>query len=199
MKVAAIDFETANGASQSACSIGCCIMEQGEITWQNEILIRPHPRYGRFDAFNITIHHITPDMVADQPEWPAVYPQVKTCFEDAVVVAHNAAFDMRVLKSLDELYGIGMADFMYLDTVQIARFLYPFLANAKLDTVCSYLNMDLQHHQAGSDALGCLQIINDLMGKYQTYDIQSLIALVGLVPHHYDRLDTHEGHHRWHR
>ncbi len=187
MRVLAIDFETANGSMASACSIGYGLMDKGEILRSDEILIRPHPSVNYFNYGNINIHGITPDMVEFADDWPMVFWQIKDLFRDSVVVAHNARFDMTVLKSVNELYDIHMDDFVYVDTVNISRVIHPGLPNHRLNTVCEYLGYGLNHHHAGSDALGCLAIIQDAFESYETYDIEELMNIMYMRPLHYSK------------
>ena len=185
MRVLAIDFETANGNSASACAIGYALMDNGEIIRSDEILIKPHPSVGYFNYGNVKIHGLTPDMVRFADDWPMVYWQIKDCFRDSVVVAHNAMFDIAVLRSINELYHIKMPDFTYVDTVSISRVIHPQLINHKLNTVCEYLGYELDHHHAGSDALGCIAIILDAMEIYDTYEINELFDVMYMKQHHY--------------
>ncbi len=185
MKVLAIDFETANSSPASACSIGLALFEDGELTVSREILIKPYPRFSSFNYFNMQIHHITPEMVADAESWPYVFNDIYRYFLDSVVIAHNAAFDMTVLRSMNTVYGIEMEDFPYLDTVALSRRIYPFLANHKLNTVAEYLNLDFNHHQAGSDALACLAIVESAMDVYGVYEIEELAEVMHLRYHYY--------------
>ena len=185
MKVLAIDFETANSKPESACSLGYCLWSQGEIIDSQEILIRPHQSVNYFQYQNVRIHEITPEMVEFCDEWPMVFWQIKDYFNDSLVIAHNARFDIGVLRSINKLYGIEMNDFPYLDTVEISRAIHPYLENHKLNTVAEYLDIDLQHHHAKSDAFGCLAILENAMETYGEYDVQELIARMFLNYKHY--------------
>ena len=121
------------------------------------------------------IHHISPDMVKDAPTWPDVFTDIAGKFSNCLVVAHNALFDIGVLRSLNKLYNIDMDDFPYVDTVTVSRVIHPFLPNHRLNTVCEYLNFDFSHHRANSDALGCIAIMEDAMNLMETYDVEELI------------------------
>ena len=179
MKVLAIDFETANGSFCSACSIGYCVMDNGEIIEKNEILIRPHPRYGYFSPDNTRIHGLKKEDCAGADSWPYVFNEIYHLFQDSVVVAHNAAFDLKVLKSINTLYGIDMEDFPYLDTVYLSRKMFPQLPNHRLNTVCEYLGFQFNHHQAGQDAFGCMAIIEAGMEMLNEYDIEQIVKRTG--------------------
>lgn len=97
MRVAAIDFETANEQRSSPCAIGVAWLEDGVLTDVTTHLIRPHDM--RFSGFNISIHGIRPDDVQDAPEFPEIFHQLASRLQGATVIAHNAAFDMSVLRS----------------------------------------------------------------------------------------------------
>lgn len=187
MRVLAIDFETANGSFASACSIGYGLMDGGEILRSDEILIKPHPSVNYFNHGNISIHGITPDMVKFADDWPMVFWQIKDLFKDSIVVAHNARFDISVLKAINELYDIYMDDFLFVDTVNISRVIHPQLVNHRLNTVCEYLGYNLNHHHAGSDALGCLAIVQDAFETFDTYDIEKLLDVMCMRSYHYNK------------
>ncbi|HOP20636.1 MAG TPA: hypothetical protein PK585_11175, partial [Amphiplicatus sp.] len=70
MRTIAIDFETANEQRGSACSVGLAWIEGGDVVRVEERLIRP--RDMRFSGFNIAIHGIRPEDVANSPEFPEV-------------------------------------------------------------------------------------------------------------------------------
>ena len=63
MRIAAIDFETANESRTSACALGVAWIEGGRVVATEEHLIRP--REMRFLSMNIAIHGIRPEDVAD--------------------------------------------------------------------------------------------------------------------------------------
>ena len=186
MRILAIDFETANSSPCSACSIGYCLWDSGEITDKAEILIRPHRLFGHFDWRNVRIHGIKQNQVRDAEEWPAVYERIKDCFRDSLVVAHNAVFDMGVLSSISTLYDVETIPFDYFDSVLLSRVIHPDLVNHKLNTVCDYLNVDLNHHHAGSDALGCLAIVMDAMDMTGIYDPEELVKALQIHLVHFE-------------
>lgn len=88
----------------------------------------------------------------DAPTIEEVLPKFLEFSKDAVMVAHNADFDMGfIMKNCDRL---GIAhDFTYVDTVGMARFLLPALNRFKLDTVAKAVGVSLEnHHRAVDDA-----------------------------------------------
>ena len=67
MRIVALDFETANAYSASACSLGIAIYEEGEIIDSFEWYFKPHHLYNYFT--NSHIHGIYPEDVEEEPEF----------------------------------------------------------------------------------------------------------------------------------
>lgn len=173
MKIVAIDFETANQYSCSACSLGMSECEEGIIENKKELYFKLHPKYNFFT--NTFIHGIDAKRVENEKSFDYYYEDIKKELEGNIVVAHNAKFDVGVLNSECILYGRDIINFRYIDTVEISRMVYPELYNHKLNTVAEYLNIDLDHHEASSDAYCCLLILLKAMETYNIYDIDEFI------------------------
>jgi len=179
MKFVAIDYETANAAPQSACSFGMLVFDDGVLVHSYHTLLKPPKKYGRFLWGNQCIHNISPEMVEDAPNWEEVYPEIAPWFNEAIIIAHNAEFDMRVLVALNRFYHLPI-DFNYMCTVQMSRVVHPQLPNHKLSTVSEYLSLNHQHHDALSDAYACSMIMVDAMVKTSVFDIYELAKLLNL-------------------
>lgn len=148
-----LDFETANVAPYSACSIGMAVFDDGgEIVTRYEQLLLPHRNYRYFDPLNTEIHGIYASDVAGSPEFPEVADAVFEIIQGSFVIAHNAAFDINVLNSLCQLYRIPLPDFSYFCTCKGARRMWKHLPNHKLNTLCDFIGHRFEHHQAGADA-----------------------------------------------
>lgn len=156
MNFVAIDFETANRAGTSACSVGLAIVQQGRIVDTYETLIRPEPFYFRPEF--IDIHGIRPEQVEHEGDFSVVWPEIYKRIAGQHLVAHYAPFDSGVLKACLEFYGIKFPVPQFVCTVRLARRGLPQLPNHKLDTLCRYLNIELDHHKAGSDSIACAKI-----------------------------------------
>lgn len=156
MHAVAIDFETANETRTSACSIGVAWIEGGRVVATEEHLIRP--REMRFNPFNTAVHGIRPEDVADAPEFPEVWARIRDRMDGRLVLAHNASFDLSVLRHTLGDYGLAWPVCSYLCTVVLARRAWPNLAAHKLNYLAEYLGIALDHHRAGSDAEACGRI-----------------------------------------
>ena len=156
MKVIALDLETANEQRSSPCSIGLAWIEDGQVARVEHHWIRPPGN--RFARFNIAFHGIGPQDVEDAEEWPDVLERLRPELEGALVLAHNASFDISVIRRTCEHYDVPAPGFDYLCTVQVARGVWPDLPSHKLNVVCGHLGVDFKHHDAAGDAYACGQV-----------------------------------------
>ena len=156
MDFTAIDFETATGARNSACSVAVVTIRDGKLTDSYYTLIQPPEN--RYSYFNTQIHGLTKEDTADAADFADIWPELEKHLAGELVVAHNAKFDMGVLRACLSLYGLSSPEFSYCDTVAIARKVWPNLANHKLSTVGAFLNLHFRHHDALEDAKACAAI-----------------------------------------
>lgn len=178
MRIVAIDFETANSSLASACSLGITIYNDGELVDSFEWYIKPHHRYNYFT--NSHIHGIYEEDVINEKEFVFYYEELEKIFEDSVIVAHNANFDIGVLNAECDIYGLNHFKNKYLDTVKISRIVYPELYNHKLNTVAEYLGISLNHHNGKSDAFACMMIVLRSMESYKCYELDDFINKIGI-------------------
>lgn len=150
----AIDFETADYSSNSACSIGLVRVKKGSVIAKEHFYIRPPSNQFRFTH----IHGIRWIDVANAPSFGDLWPTIAPFFQGVdFVVAHNVGFDRRVLASVCADHGIVLPNFDYRCTVQMARKILG-IQPANLPFVCQKLEIELRHHDALSDALACARI-----------------------------------------
>ena len=153
----AIDFETANSNLTSACAIGLVGAKNGKIVYNDYFLINPEEP---FSDFNITVHHITPDMVKDAKTFPEVWEIIKDVLNNEIVVCHNAMFDISVLKACIEKYGLEYPNISVGCTLRVSKITFKdILPNCKLNTISGYLEVEHNHHNAISDAQVCYYLL----------------------------------------
>ncbi|HNY21112.1 MAG TPA: 3'-5' exonuclease [Treponemataceae bacterium] len=152
-----IDFETACRFPSSACSVGLVRVRDGAITETFYSLINPPSWMYFLDAFT-DIHGLTRDDVSSSPTFDAVWGRMREFIGDDYLVAHNAPFDRGVLAGCLEYYKIGDDVPQFDCSLKAARRKWPALQNHKLDTVSEYLGIELNHHEALSDAIACAKI-----------------------------------------
>lgn len=153
----AIDFETANYPRASACAVALVRVREGAVEDTLFSLIKPPPEMPILRTFT-AIHGIRQEDVVNAPTFAELWPRLLAFIDVDFLVAHNAPFDRGVLASCLRYYGIEREPPRFECTVAASRRAWPTLANHRLDTVSRYLGIELDHHQALSDAIACARI-----------------------------------------
>nr|WP_241740127.1 exonuclease domain-containing protein [Microbacterium invictum] len=180
MDFTAIDFETANSSSASACAVGLTRVRDGHVVAQTGWLIQPPAGHDRFFELNIGIHGIHADDVAGAPTWAEQLPTLTDFIGDDTLVAHNAGFDMRVLQSACEATSQDCPPYSYVCSLQVARRSYE-LASYRLPLVAAAAGfLDFAHHDAAADALACAHIMVDAARRAGAQDVVELAMLLGV-------------------
>ena len=162
-RVTAFDVETPNRYADRVCSIGVTLIERGKVRERFECLVDPDTF---FDDFCVSVHGITPEDVEGEPEFPVIWDRIGGFFRDSLVIAHNAAFDLSVLKKLFLHYGIEEEPVRYADTLRISRAVYgKRMPNHRLGTLCENLGIGLDAHHAGSDSLACAELYLRMLAR----------------------------------
>ena len=131
--------------------IGAVKVVHGEITERFSTFVNPEvPIPYRIEELT----SIRDDMVIDAPKIETILPQFMEFCGDAIMVAHNADFDMSFIIKNCERQGIEK-EFTIIDTVALARILLPQLNRFKLDTVAKALGVSLENHHRAVDDAGC--------------------------------------------
>ncbi len=181
MRFTALDFETANSFIGSICAVGLAIVEDGVVVDKKYWLIKPHKDHSYFDPFNVYIHGITKDMVAEADEFDTVYTnEIAPVIQGTVLAAHNAAFDMSALRHVLDLYHIEYPRVDYVCTFKAAQKTLADLENHKLDTVSRHLNFRFTHHNALEDALACANILSEIFKEKKLSDFNTLTKALGM-------------------
>lgn len=129
--------------------IGAVKVENGEITDKWSTFVNPKKPIPKKI---VELTGITDEMVKDAPAIEEILPEFLKFAKGCVLVAHNAAFDTSFIKRDAERAGLDY-NFCYLDTLILARCMFPNLHNFKLDTISKHLNVLLEnHHRAVDDA-----------------------------------------------
>jgi DNA polymerase-3 subunit epsilon len=152
---AAIDFELATGVRNSVCSVGIVVVENGEIVDEYYTLVRP-PK-NQYHWGNSRVTKIYAKDTIDSPSFSDIYPEVKKRLKGRKMVAHNEGFDRNVLQVVMEYYGLKYSELKlpkkWEDTVTI--FQEKGTASAKLNNLSKEYGIEIEHHNALSDARAC--------------------------------------------
>ncbi len=177
----ALDFETASGSPGSICAIGLAWIGNGQVIHTAHRLVRPHDM--RFNPWHVAVHGIQPHDVEYEPEFPAIWDELLPHLEAVpMLLAHNAPFDIGVLRAALTHYGQSWPTLSFLCTVKLARAAWPDLENHKLSTVARHIGFALHHHLADSDASASAHILLHAMAEAEMDDLQALLARHGIRP-----------------
>ncbi|MFD1019160.1 exonuclease domain-containing protein [Thalassobacillus hwangdonensis] len=177
MNFLALDFETANSSRGSVCSIGIVEYENGQLKNEYYRLVKPKRNY--FSSFNINVHGITPEDVADAPEFDELWESdIKKMLEGRLVVAHNAQFDMGVLRAVLDQYGMSYPMLAYNCTVNISKKTW-HLPSYNLKTVANHIGFRFSHHHALEDAKASAEILMNAKHALAASDEKDLIEKTG--------------------
>lgn len=150
------DVETPNRLSNRMSAIGITVIEDGVIVNEYYSLVDPEQP---FDYFNTRLTGISEETVAGAPTFPELWTRIEPLMSSGLLAAHNASFDMSVLKKCLRDYEIEWKPYVrYLCTVQMSRRLLPGISH-KLNDLCDYFGICLNHHQADSDSRACAEIL----------------------------------------
>lgn len=154
MDFIAIDFETATSQRDSPCEIGVTVVRNRQIVETRSWLIKPL-YYPHFNPINIGVHGILPSDVKDQPDFRELWPELKPYLEGQFLIAHNASFDMSVLRKTLATYNIPMPEARYSCSLKFSKNIWKGMAKYDLKTLCNMHRINFLHHRAASDAHAC--------------------------------------------
>ena len=150
------DVETPNRYNDRMSAIGISVIEGGAITEEFFSYVNPE---APFDPFNTQLTGIDEATVANAPAFPELWKRIEPLMSSGILVAHNAVFDLGVLKKCLRDYGISWkSTAKYCCTVQMGRRLVPGISHS-LNVMCGYYGIALNHHQADSDSHACAEIL----------------------------------------
>ena len=150
------DVETPNRYNNRMSAIGISVVEDGWIVDEFFSFVNPEQP---FDPFNTDLTGISAETVVDAPTFPELWRKIEGLMSSGILVAHNAPFDLGVLKSCLRDYGIQWKDRVeYCCTVRIGRRELPGMSHS-LDSMCDYYGIALDHHKADSDSHAAAEIL----------------------------------------
>ncbi len=131
----------------------------------------------KMDSKNISIHHITNEMVKDAPPISEVLPRFMDFCGGLPFVAHNAQFDLGFIVYSLHALGMPFSDNGIYCTVKLSRLVFKELERFKLGILAEKLNIELKNaHRAEDDAFVCLKIFHQGLLRATKKDVeQSLI------------------------
>ncbi len=174
MNFTAIDFETADDLIP--CELGVCVVRDGAIAETRSWLIKPSC-YPYMNRWHQNIHGISTYDLADAPYFDDVWPEIEPYLKNRLLVAHNAKFDMSVMREALNHYRIIPPEADYLCSVRLARRTWPEMESHRLNVLCQRFGITFRHHRAGDDAEACARIMLQVAKETQTKVSASTLQL----------------------
>ncbi len=182
-----VDLETTGGspASCDITEIGAVKVRGGEILGELQTLVRPSTSIPPFIA---VLTGITDAMVASAPRLEAALPTFLEFARGAVLVAHNAPFDLGFLKAACERTGLSWPGAESVDTARLARRVLTRdeAPNCKLSTLAQLFRAtEPPCHRALADARATVDVLHGLLerlGNLGVTTLEELKAFQALVP-----------------
>jgi DNA polymerase-3 subunit epsilon len=169
-----VDLETNGGAAAATniIEIGAARVRAGRVCEEFQQLVNPG---SRLPAFITRLTGIDDAMLADQPPITAVWPRFAEFLSDAVIVAHNAAFDVGFLNAAALAYGGRALSQPHLCTLRLARRLVPELRRRSLDVLAAHFGIPAgDRHRALGDVRITVEIFFHLLERLAARGIGSL-------------------------
>lgn len=138
-------------------------------------LVQPPPSVDHFSPFCVSIHGITSDQVRGAPTWPDALAELIRFADGQVIVAHNAAFDMGVIRSACSEMDMAWPELHYACSLVIARrtwsllsYSLPWVAEAAGHTL-------LDHHDPTADASAAAAVMIAAKQHHGAQDVPALL------------------------
>ena len=179
MNFVSIDFETAKYSRESACSVGLVKYQNGKNADSFYSLIRPPSLYIRPDFTEI--HGLTADDVKDAPTFAELWNSaIKHFIGDLPLAAHNASFDMDVLRAVLEWYDLEIPALSYFCTCSLARHTWPGLESYALSALAGNFGIVYNAHNALDDAATCGRLVQLAAKKFHSRSVEALLNAAGM-------------------
>ena len=173
IEYAVLDIETTGLSfrTEKITEIGIIKIKNGKEISRFECFVNPEKPIPE-EVVNIT--HITDDMVKDAETIDKVMPKMLDFLGDSVIVAHNAGFDVGFLKYNAELLGYKL-DNTYIDTLKLARDLFPDFKKYKLGLIAEKLGIKVEvAHRATDDVITLIKVFNVMMEMLKEKNVERL-------------------------
>lgn len=162
-----LDLETTglSAKTEKITEIGIMKIQNGEVVEEFCEFVNPEkPIPQRVQE----VTNITDEMVKDAPTIDVLFPKVLEFIKGSVLVAHNATFDIGFLKKVAKDLGYEF-DYTYVDTLPLARKLYPELKKHKLGKIAEHLKIKVEvAHRALDDVDTTVKVLKEMMKTLKT-------------------------------
>ena len=102
--------------------------------------------------------------------------------EIPLIICHNADFDIKVILECFSHYSVNWNELRYICTLEIAQMLWPNEISYKLNAISTLMGLNLQHHDAQSDAIASAQIAIEAIKVTNSSDIFEALKKLKITP-----------------
>lgn len=176
-----VDLETTGHSpanSDKIIEIGMVVIENDEITGEFSTFLNPNKP---IPAFITNLTGITDAEVQNAPLFQDKAAEITALFENSYLVAHNVPFDLGFLNGELNISGFSELNNSVLDTVELARILYPQAPGFKLEQLADYLKIRHDEpHRALADAHVTAKLLLTLMRKLRQLPYETITHMLNL-------------------
>lgn len=169
-------------AKDRLVEIGAVKVLDGKVLGEKTWLINPQ-RY--IPGYVQNVHHITPEMVKDKPTFAQIYPEFLEFIDGAVLIAHNAPFDIRFVAAEAARNNMPAPKNGVLDSLALFRTWYPELKNHRVSDLIDLFGIStdgLQAHRATDDSLFVYYAIQkEMERRSESPRFQELLKSAGSI------------------
>lgn len=173
----AFDLETTglSPTKNRVLEIGCVKFRGNSPLESTNWLINPEAEIPEFVQ---SIHHITPEMLAESPTFAEIYPEFAAFCQEHTLLAHNASFDVRFMRSEIKRNALTPMDNIIIDSLPIARDYFPKADSHSLEALLSYLGIqEARFHRAKADSFHIFTLMQKIEGKDPLLSLPRLLEL----------------------
>ncbi len=168
-----LDLETTGFSfrTEKITEVGIMKVKNGEVIDEFSCFVNPEkPIPQRV----VEVTNITDDMVKDAETIDKVMPKILEFVGDSVLVAHNADFDIGFLKYNANELGLSL-DNTYLDTLRLAKDLFPDYKKYKLGKIAENLGIKVEvAHRALDDVDTTVKVLNVMLNMLKEKGVETL-------------------------
>ena len=157
-RIIAVNFETPNNEHDSICNIGITIGDQNNRISTN-ITVNPE------EKVEDVPDGMTEEEILSSPTFKELWPELSRLFSGALVIAHNASYDLTILKKVLKAYDLPVPEFSQACTYRMSRKFHPEFDNYKLGSICQVYGIPLDVTNAVSHSDACFDIFCRLVDE----------------------------------
>ncbi|MDO5445112.1 MAG: exonuclease domain-containing protein, partial [Eubacteriales bacterium] len=157
-RVIAINIETPNNEHDSICNIGITVGDTEKCLSTN-VTVNPE------EAIDDVPDGMTEEEILNSPTLKELWPGMSKLLAGSLVIAHNASYDLTILKKALKAYGLEVPEFYQACTYRMSRKFHPEFDSYKLGSICETYQIPLDVKNAVSHSDACFDIFCRLVDE----------------------------------